>query len=455
MKKTDNNSFNTGSFTDSGDSLKNIIADSLQLAKQLGATQAEAGLSVSEGMTVTARMRSVETVEYEKDNGLGISVYFGQHKGTASTSSLDPAAIRKTVEAACNIARYTSEDPCTGLADADLMAQQFAELDLYHEWMMDSEQAIQLALQCEASALDQDPRITNSEGATVETGKGLSVYGNSHGFLHLEAKTRHTVSCSVVAQNESGMQRDYWYSVSRSPKLLQPVEEIGNRAAQRAVQRLDSRKLKTGSHPVLFAPEMARGLISHFNAAISGNAQYRKASFLLDAVGTQVFPEFVQLIEYPFKKMALGSANYDSEGVATHQNQLVKDGLVESYLLDSYAARKLGLRSTGHASGVHNLNLQDTGKDFNGCLQAMGRGLLVTELMGQGVSTVTGDYSRGAAGFWVENGEIQYPVEEITIASNLKQMFAGIVEIGSDVDLRGNTQCGSILIDNMTIAGEG
>lgn len=449
MKNIDNNNSNTVS----EESLKNIISDTLQMAKQLGATQAEAGLTVSEGMSVSARMRAVETVEYEKDNGLGISVYLGRHKGTASTSSLDLDAIRKTVEAACNIARYTSEDPCTGLADAELMATEFADLDQYHEWDISSDQAIQLALECEAAALDSDARIVNSDGASVEMGKGLSVYGNSHGFLQMERKTRHSISCSVVAQDEKGMQRDYWYSVSRSPKFLQSVTEIGRTAAIRTVDRLGARKLKTGKHPVLFAPEMARGLIGHYNAAIGGNAQYRKASFLLDALGSQVFPEFVQLIEQPFKKMALGSANYDAEGVATKANVLVSDGRVQSYLLDSYSARKLKRQTTGHASGVHSLKVSDTGKDFAGCLKAMDRGLLVTELMGQGASTVTGDYSRGAAGFWVENGEIQYPVEEITIASNLKQMFSGIVEIGSDVDLRGNILCGSILIDSMTIAG--
>ena len=449
MKNIDNNNSNTVS----EESLKNIISDTLQMAKQLGATQAEAGLTVSEGMSVSARMRAVETVEYEKDNGLGISVYLGRHKGTASTSSLDLDAIRKTVEAACNIARYTSEDPCTGLADAELMATEFADLDQYHEWDISSDQAIQLALECEAAALDSDARIVNSDGASVEMGKGLSVYGNSHGFLQMERKTRHSISCSVVAQDEKGMQRDYWYSVSRSPKFLQSVTEIGRTAAIRTVDRLGARKLKTGKYPVLFAPEMARGLIGHYNAAIGGNAQYRKASFLLDALGSQVFPEFVQLIEQPFKKMALGSANYDAEGVATKANVLVSDGRVQSYLLDSYSARKLKRQTTGHASGVHSLKVSDTGKDFAGCLKAMDRGLLVTELMGQGASTVTGDYSRGAAGFWVENGEIQYPVEEITIASNLKQMFSGIVEIGSDVDLRGNILCGSILIDSMTIAG--
>ena len=450
MKKTDNNSLN-----DAEESLKTILADTLDWARQQGATQAEAGLTVSEGMSVSARMRSVETLEYQKDNGLGISVYFGQHKGTASTSSLEPEAIRKTVTAACEIAKYTSEDPCAGLADAELMATEFADLDLYHEWDISSDRAIELALQCEAVALDADQRICNSEGATIETGKGISVYGNSHGFLQAMSKTRYSVSCSVVAKDEQGMQRDYWYSVHRHPDYLQAVDDVGRIAAERALRRLDAVKLKTGNHPVLFAPEMARGLISHFNAAIGGNAQYRKASFLLDALDTQVFPDFVQLIEQPFKKMALGSANYDGEGVATREQALVRDGVVQTYLLDSYAARKLGRQSTGHASGVHNLTLQDTGKDFDALLKTLDTGLLVTELMGQGVSTVTGDYSRGAAGFWVEHGEIQYPVEEITIASNLKDMFMGIAEIGSDVDQRGNILCGSILIENMMIAGDG
>ncbi len=445
---------NNNSLPESEESLKNIIADTLQLAKQNGATQAEAGLTVSEGMSVSARMRSVETVEYQKDNGLGISVYFGKHKGTASTSSLDLDSIRKTVEAACNIAKYTSEDPCTGLADAELMATEFIDLDLYHEWNISSDHAIEMALECEAAALDFDKNISNSDGASIDVGKGVSVYGNSHGFLQQERKTRHSISCSVVAEDEQGMQRDYWYDVSRTPDSLQSVTEIGKLAAERTLKRLGAQKLKTGKYPVLYVPEMARGIVSHFNAAIGGNAQYRKASFLLDALDTKVFPDFIQLIEQPFKKLALGSANYDGEGVATREHHLIQDGIIQSYLLDSYSARKLGRQSTGHASGVHNLTLNDTGKNFDECLKIMDRGLLVTELMGQGVNTVTGDYSRGAAGFWVENGVIQYPVEEITIASNLKDMFNGIVEVGSDVDYRGNIQCGSILIENMTIAGE-
>jgi PmbA protein len=449
------NELNTNSLTVSEESLKNIIADALALAKTSGASQAEAGLSVSEGMSVSARMRAVETVEYQKDNGLGISVYFGQHKGSASTSSLTPEAIRKTVEAACNIAKYTSEDPCAGLADAELMARDFVDLDLFHEWQLSADEAIVMALECEAAALDFDASITNSDGASIDLGKSTSAYGNSHGFLQSEKKTRHSISCSVVGQNEKGMQRDYWYDVSRKASDLQSVQQIGRKAARRTVDRLGATKLKTGQSPVLFVPQLARGLISHLNAAISGNAQYRKASFLLDAVDSRIFPEFFQLQEHPFEKMALGSANYDGEGVAVHEHSLVSDGVLQAYLLDSYSARKLKCQTNGHASGVHNLKLSDTGKDFDACLHAMDKGLLVTELMGHGVSTVTGDYSRGAAGFWVENGNIQYPVEEITIASNLKDMFAGIVEIGSDIDSRGSIHCGSVLVERMTIGGEG
>ncbi len=446
---------NLNSLTVSENSLKRIVADTLELARQRGASAAEAGLNVAEGVTVSARMRDVETVEYQNDTGLGISVYFGQHKGSASTSSLDPESIRKTVEAACDIARYTSEDPCTGLANAELMATELRALDLYHEWDLPTEEAIDLALQCEAAALDSDAQITNSDGASVDTGRSISVYGNTHGFLGSEHKTRHSVSCSVVAGSDQAMQRDYWYSVDRNPQRLQSVEEVGRKAAERTLRRLGARKLKTGSAPVLYAPELARGLISHLNAAISGNAQYRKASFLLDAEGEQVFPEFVQLQEQPFAPGGLASANYDAEGVATREQMLVADGVLQGYLLDSYSARKLDRQSTGHAGGVHNLKLADTGQDFEQMLALMDKGLLVTELMGQGVNTVTGDYSRGAAGFWIEHGEIQYPVEEITIAGNLKDMYRSIAAIGNDVDRRGSILSGSILIEQMTIAGQG
>jgi PmbA protein len=435
------------------ESLKKIVADTLKLAQASGATQAEAGLSVSQGLSVAARMGSVETIEHQQDNGLGISVYVGQHKGSASTSNLDPEAIRKTVEAACNIARYTSEDSCAGLADAELMASEMHDLDSYHPWDIEPQAVIDLALECENSALEFDRRIVNSEGASVDSSAGVSVYGNSHGFLQAQHKTRHSISCSVVAESDGNMQRDYWYDISRNADALDSARSVGEMAAQRTVRRLDARKIKTQQAPVLFVPELARGIIGNFTSAIGGAAQYRKASFLLGAEGERVFPEFLQLHENPFIPQALGSANFDAEGVATREAKLVVDGVIQNYLLDSYSARKLGLKTTGHASGVHNLILDHTGKTFAECLSAMHRGFLVTELMGHGVNTVTGDYSRGAAGFWVENGKLDYPVEEVTIASNLREMFNGIVEIGKDVDLRSSIHCGSILIDNMMIAG--
>ncbi len=435
------------------ESFKNIVADTLKMALGKGATQAEAGLSVSQGLSIAARMREVETIEHQQDNGLGISVYFGQHKGTASTSNLDPEAIRKTVEAACNIAKYTSQDPCAGLAEKDLIATEFKELDLYHPWDITPEAAIELALECEASALDFDPRVVNSDGASVDMSAGVSVYGNTHDFLQAQHKTRHSLSCSVIGESDGNMQRDYWYDISRNSAHLASAKAIGEKAAERTVRRLGARKLKTQSAPILFVPEVARSIIGHFTSAVSGSAQYRKASFLLDAVGSQVFPEFVQLIEVPFEKQSLGSANFDSEGVAIKAASLVTDGVIQNYLLDSYAARKLNLKSTGHGSGIHNLTLNNTGKSFHECMKTMHTGLLVTELMGHGANTVTGDYSRGAAGFWVENGEMLYPVEEITIAANLKDMFMGIAEVGNDIDKLGNIRTGSILIENMTIAG--
>lgn len=435
------------------ESFKKVIADVLEVARVAGATQAEAGLSASQGLSVTSRMRDLETLEHQQDNGLGITVYFGQRKASASTTNLDPEAVRKTVEAACNIAKYTSEDPFAGLADSQLMATEFHELDLYHPWDIDVRQAIDMALECETAALDHDPRIVNSDGASVDINAGVSVYGNSHGFLQAQYKTRHSLSCSVVSEADGVMQRDYWYDMKRNPALLQGAVDIGRLAAERALRRLGAVKISTRKTPVMYVPELARGVISHYLSAIGGSAQYRKASFLLDAVETQVFPDFVQLTEYPFKQQAMGSANFDGEGVAVPSGPLVKDGVIQNYLLDSYSARKLGLATNGHASGVHNLLVQDTGKDYQQCLDAMGNGLLVTELMGHGVNNVTGDYSRGAAGFWVENGQIAYPVEEITIAANLKDMFMNIVEIGSDYDERGNICCGSLLVDEMTVAG--
>ncbi len=436
-----------------GEPFKNIVADTLKMAQVCGATQAEAGLSVSQGLSVRTRLGSVETIEHQQDNGLGISVYVGQHKGSASTSNLDPEAIRKTVEAACDIARYTSEDPCTGLADTELMASEIQDLDLYHPWNIEPQAVIDRALECENAALEFDPRIVNSDGAQVDSTAGLSVYGNSHGFLQSQHKTQHSIGCSVVAGSGDNMQTDYWYDVSRLADGLDSARSVGEMAAARTVRRLDARKLKTQQAPVLFVPELARGIIGNFTAAIGGAAQYRKASFLLGAEGERVFPEFLQLHENPFLQQAMGSANFDAEGVATSEARLVIDGVVQNYLLDSYSARKLGLVTTGHASGVHNLILDHTGKTFDECLAAMHRGFLVTELMGHGVNNVTGDYSRGAAGFWVEDGKLDYPVAEVTIASNLREMFKGIVEIGKDIDFRSSIRCGSMLIDNMMIAG--
>ena len=435
------------------DSFKKIVADTLEMAQANGATQVEAGLSVSQGLSVATRMGSVETIEHQQDNGLGISVYIGQHKGSASTSNLDPEAIRKTIDAACNIARYTSEDPCAGLADAELMAREMHDLDLYHPWELEPQAVIDLALECENAALEFDTRIVNSEGASVDMNAGLSVYGNSHGFLQAQHKTRHSISCSVVAESDGKMQSDYWYDISRRPDRLASARSVGEKAAERTLRKLDASKLKTQQAPVLFVPELARSIIGSFTSAIGGSAQYRKASFLLDSVGESVFPEFVQLHENPFIPQALGSANFDAEGVATTAKHLLRDGVVQSYLLDSYSARKLGLTATGHASGVHNLALESTGKNFEECLAEMHRGFLVTELMGHGVNTVTGDYSRGAAGFWIENGKLDHAIEEVTIASNLREMFRGIVEIGNDIDFRSSIHCGSILIDNMMIAG--
>ena len=435
------------------EALKNRVAEAIDLALASGASQAEAGLSVSQGLSVATRMGTVETIEHQQDNGLGISVYFGRHKANASTSNLDAEAIRKTVEAACDIARYTSEDPCAGLAEPELMATEFPDLDLYHPWDLEPQAVIDLALECENAALEYDPRIVNSEGASVDLNAGVSIYGNSHGFLQAQHKTRHGISCAVVGKSGDSMQRDYWYDISRNPDSLASARSVGETAARRTVRRLDASKLRTQSAPVLFVPELARGLVGSFTAAVGGGAQYRKASFLLDAVGERVFPEFVQLREDPFIPQAMASANYDSEGVATQVNDLVADGVIQHYLLDSYSARKLGLETTGHGNGVHNLIVADSGKSFDECLAAMHRGLLVTELMGMGINIVTGDYSRGAAGFWIENGEIAHPVEEVTIAANLRDMFRGIVEIGKDVDPRGSIRCGSILIDRMTIAG--
>ncbi|MEE9351575.1 MAG: metalloprotease PmbA, partial [Thiotrichaceae bacterium] len=422
----------------------------LKEAKKLGATAVEVSTSSGEGLSVDVRLSEVETLEFHRDQGLGITVYFGQKKGNASTGDVSQQAIKDTVAAACRIAKYTSEDEFSGLADAELMATEFPDLDLYHPWDIQADEAIELARKCEAAARDYSPLITNSDGASVGSYRGVSVYANSHGFTGVSKGTSHNLSATMVAQEGDSMQRDFWYTSSRLQALMDSPENVGRQASARAIKRLHGKQVATTKVPVLYVPKMARSLVGHFTGAISGGSQYRKASFLLDAVGEKIFPDFVRLHEQPFIPQGLGSASFDKEGVALKENDLITDGVVQSYLLGSYSARKLGLQTTGHAGGVHNLSLESTGQSFEEMLKMLGTGLLVSELIGNSVNGITGDYSRGASGFWVENGEIQYPVDEITIAGNLKDMYQHIVAIGNDIDYQGNTRTGSILIEEMT-----
>lgn len=434
--------------------LKNVVQLLLDEARSQGASAAEAAFSVDNGLSVSARLGEVETVEYHCDQGIGVTVYFGQKKGSASTNDISPDSLIETVKAACSIARYASADEYAGLPDPECLATVFPELDLYHPWQIDASQAIELAIECENAARGYDQAISNSEGATLNSHQGARVFGNSLGFLHGNQTSRHSVSCSVLAGSGDSMQRDYWYTVARNAAELQSVRQVGEKAAERTLARLNARSLSTRQCPVLFAPEMASGLIGAVIGAISGGSLYRKASFLLDALDTKILPDFVRIHEQPLLRGALGSACYDAEGVATQARDIVSGGILKSYVLSSYSARKLGMQTTGNAGGIHNLTVEPGDRDFSGMLQLLDTGLLVTELMGQGVNRVTGDYSRGASGFWVENGVIQYPVQEITIAGNLKNMLLNIVAIGNDVDLRGNIRVGSILLEQMAIAGE-
>ena len=426
----------------------------LDEARRQGATAAEASVSVGTGLSVSVRRGAVDTLEYERDRSLAVVVYMGQRSGAASSADFSEQSLKATVAAACSIARYTSEDPARGLADPALLATEFPDLDLYHPWSLDADRAIDLALECEAAALAGDPRIADCDSASVSTGDGLRVYLNSHGFVGSRLGTRHSRSCVAIARDEGGMQRDYWFSVARHADALETPAEIGKRAAQRAASRLGGRRLSTRRVPVLYTPMMARGVVGQFLGAISGGNLYRKSSFLLNALGEQVFPAHIRMQEFPRRPRGLASAAFDNEGVATRERTIVDGGRLETYLLDSYAARRLDRQSTGHAGGVHNLEVQSGDRDFDQLLQDMGTGLVVTELMGQGGNLVTGDYSRGAAGFWVENGELAYPVEEITVAGNLKDMFAGLQAVGADRDDRGGVITGSLLFDSMTVAGE-
>lgn len=434
--------------------MEGLIDGVLTLARKRGAVAAEAAVSAESGLSVTVRMGEVETVEFNRDKGLGITVYFGKRKGSASTTDFSPAALQRTVEAACEIARHTAEDPCAGLAPAERMATQIPDLDLCHPWIIDAGQAIELARECEATALEYDKRIVNSEGGSLSSHEGSRVYGNSHGFLAGYPSTHHSASCAVIAGQDGAMERDYWYDSKRRHQELLSMAEIGRMAGERTVARLNARQLSTMKTPVLYSADVAGSLLGHFVGAVRGSSLYRKSSFLLDKLGEQIFPAWMRLYEQPHILTALGSAPFDSEGVATTARDLITDGVLQGYVLDSYSACKLGMQTTGNAGGVRNLTAQTSDRDFNAMLKELDTGLLVTEMMGSSVNNVTGDYSRGAAGFWVEGGELAYPVAEITIAGNLLDMYKNIVAIGNDVDTRRSTRTGSILISEMTVAGE-
>lgn len=433
--------------------LTDVAQAALSAAREQGASAAEAGAHLSQGLSVTVRLGQVETLEQTRDKGLNVTVYFGKRTGSASTTDLSPVAVRDTVRAACAIARYTAEDDCVGLADPDRLARDIPDLDLLHPWSPGVEGAIAIARDCEAAALQLDSRIQNSEGGSLATYEGVEVYANSHGFVGTLAGTRHNLSAAVIAQAQGSMQRDYWFTVSRRPDALEAPAAVGARAGRRALQRLGARKLSTRRTPVVYEAPIAAGLLSHLIRAVRGESLYRGASFLLDHLGKQIFPAFVHIHEQPHLRGALGSVPFDGEGVATAPRDIVRAGVLQGYVLDSYSARKLKMQTTGNAGGVHNLTIDPGQSGLPELLRQMGTGLLVTELMGFGVNTVTGDYSRGAAGFWIENGEIAYPVEEITIAGNLRDMYRGIAAVGNDVDIRGNILTGSILIDNVTVAG--
>ena len=446
---------------DPGERLARLEALSARLLERCaahGATQAEVSCSEERGLSVNVRMGAVETVEATRDRGIGVTVYFGKRKGSASTADLRESSLEATVEQACAIAKHTEDDAAAGLADAELMARPGADgwpdFDTWHPWVLDADRAIDLALACESAGRDADARIGNSDGASVGTGESLSVYANSHGFTGAERGTHHSIGCALIAGEGDHMQRDGWYSTALAEGDLESPAAIGRHAAQRTLARLDPRSLATGEYPVLFAAEVARSLVGHLLGAVSGGALYRRASFLLDSAGTQLFPDWFSIMERPFLRRGLRSAAFDAEGVAARESALVAGGVLQRYVLGSYSARKLGLQTTANAGGVHNLEVAANAGGFDDLVRGMGRGLVVTELMGQGVNAVTGDYSRGAAGFWVEGGEVVHAVDGITVAGNLKAMFAGIEAVGDDVDPRSHIRTGSILVGRMTVAGE-
>jgi PmbA protein len=444
----------TAAFSYSHATLQQLSEDVLKHARSKGATACEVDVSEGFGQSVTVRCNEVETIEFNRDKGIGITIYSGQRKGYASTSDFSAQALRETVEAALDIARFTAEDDCAGLADAALMAKDVPDLDLYHPWALTVEESIETARRCEQAAFDASPLVSNSEGASISTQQAHFVSANSHGFMGGYPTSRHYISCSVISGEQDAMQRDDWYTTHRDARRLDDAAQVGRIAAERAVARLGGRKVKTGEFPIILEAPLAGGLLGSLVHAASGGALYRKSSFLIDQLGKKIMPDFVNIAERPHIKCGLGSASFDSDGVATRDRDLVSNGILQGYFLSTYTARKLGMQTTANAGGSHNLVIEPGELGLEGLMAKMGRGLLVTELLGHGINYVTGDYSRGAAGFWIEDGKIAYPVEEITIAGNLKAMLAGIVAVGNNVQVRGSKQTGSIMLDRMTVAGE-
>lgn len=435
--------------------LLDIAEMALGNAEKNGATAAEVSLGHGQGISVTVRRGEVETVEYNRDKSLGVTVYFEHKSGSANTTDYAPAAVESCVDAACNIARFTEQDEYNGLADPALLATEFPDLDLYHPWELEMDLAIELAQRCEQAALEQDDRISNTEGGSISSHHGADLYANSNGFSGFARSSRHSSSCSVIAGEGDAMQRDFWFDSCRDRDDLLPPEEVGKESARRTLRRLGAKKLRTGDYPIVFEAPVASSLLSHLVSAINGSSLYRQASFLLDAKGEQIFAKDIRIHEQPLLKKASGSATFDNEGVTTQTRDIVNQGVLNGYVLNSYSARKLGMQTTGNAGGVHNLTIDPTvDGGLQDLLTQMGSGLLVTELIGFGINIVTGDYSRGAFGFWVENGKIDYPVQEITIAGNLRDMFMSIEGVGADVDIRRSIRTGSILMRNMTVAGE-
>jgi len=444
-------------FTYSDTQLREFAQTILDHARALGASGCECDVSEGFGLSVTVRKGDIDTLEHNRDKGIGVSVHFGERpnvkRGHASTSDFSPVALRQTVEAAVAIARHTAKDECAGLPDAGLLARDLPDLDLYHPWRVTPEDAIGIAKRCEAAAFALSPKLKNTEGTSVSAQHSQFIFANSVGFMAGFPTTRHSLGCSMIAEEQGQMQRDDWYSSARVPSKVADPEALGRYAGERALARLRARKIDTRQAPVLFEAPLASGLVGHFVSAVSGGSLYRKSTFLLDSLGKQVFSPLVTIEERPFERQGMASSPFDEEGVAALQRSIVQDGVVEGYFLSTYSARKLGMETTGSAGGNHNLVVRPGTLDFRGMLKKMYRGLLVTELLGQGLNLITGDYSRGAAGYWVENGEIQYPVEEITIAGNLAEMFKSIAAVGNDTLVRGSRESGSILVENMTIAG--